>query len=44
MQAITRMVKSYRGYLTEVYKERRDMRPNWKEQPPSESLTGKEWR
>jgi hypothetical protein len=21
-----------------------DVRPNWKEQPPSESLTGKEWR
>ena len=21
-----------------------DVRPNWKEQPPSESLTGKQWR
>ena len=21
-----------------------DVRPNWKEQPPSESLTGKKWR
>ena len=21
-----------------------DVRPNWKEQPPSESLTGKVWR
>jgi hypothetical protein len=21
-----------------------DARPNWKEQPPSESLTGKQWR
>jgi hypothetical protein len=21
-----------------------DVRPNWKEQPPRESLTGKEWR
>jgi hypothetical protein len=21
-----------------------DVRPNWKEQPPGESLTGKEWR
>jgi hypothetical protein len=21
-----------------------DVRPNWKEQPPSESLTGKLWR
>jgi hypothetical protein len=21
-----------------------DMRPNWREQPPSESLTGKHWR
>jgi len=21
-----------------------DVRPNWKEQPPSKSLTGKEWR
>jgi len=21
-----------------------DVRPNWKEQPPSESLTGKHWR
>ena len=21
-----------------------DVRPNWKEQPPAESLTGKQWR
>jgi len=21
-----------------------DVRPNWKEQPPTESLTGKQWR
>ena len=21
-----------------------DVRPNWKEQPPGESLTGKQWR
>ena len=21
-----------------------DVRPNWKEQPPQESLTGKQWR
>ena len=21
-----------------------DVRPNWKEQPPSQSLTGKQWR
>jgi hypothetical protein len=21
-----------------------DVRPNWKEQPPSESLTGNQWR
>jgi len=21
-----------------------DVRPNWKEQPPSESLTGKQWQ
>jgi hypothetical protein len=21
-----------------------DVRPNWKEQPPSDSLTGKQWR
>ena len=24
--------------------KRVDVRPNWKEQPPSESLTGKQWR
>jgi hypothetical protein len=24
--------------------KRIDVRPNWKEQPPSESLTGKHWR
>jgi len=24
--------------------KRVDMRPNWKEQPPRDSLTGKEWR
>jgi hypothetical protein len=24
--------------------KRVDVRPNWKEQPPSQSLTGKQWR
>ena len=24
--------------------KRVDVRPNWKEQPPSEGLTGKQWR
>jgi hypothetical protein len=24
--------------------KRVDVRPNWKERPPSESLTGKQWR
>jgi putative tryptophan/tyrosine transport system substrate-binding protein len=24
--------------------KRVDVRPNWKEQPPAESLTGKQWR
>ena len=32
------------GRRAQVRRQALDVRPNWKEQPPQESLTGKQWR